>query len=107
MFDCTNSVGGLDWGRLRLLIEQIEARIALWEVEERRAERRYHRGLREIDARGMTKAENIFEATWEMVDGGKLWVPEEKLKEDRALLADLKALRAAMLASTDGSECDD
>jgi hypothetical protein len=106
MFDCTKGIEGVDWGRLRLLIEQTEARIALWEVEERRAERKYHRGLREIDARGMTKAENIFEATWEMVAGERLWVPDDKLQQDRALLADLKALRAAMLASSDGSECE-
>jgi hypothetical protein len=54
----------------------------------------------------MTKAENIFEATWEMVAGERLWVPDDKLQQDRALLADLKALRAAMLASSDGSECE-
>lgn len=105
MFDCNNVVGD-DWLRLKVLIEQTENRIKLWEVEERRAERRWHRGNREIDRRGLTKPDNIFEAMMEVVESEKLWVPEERLNEDRQLLAQLYELRRQMLASTDGSECD-
>jgi hypothetical protein len=105
MFNCQNVVGD-DWLRLAELIKQTETRIKLWELEERRAERRWHRGNREIDRRGLTKPDNIFEAMMEVVETERLWVPEDKLQQDRALLARLYELRRQMLASTDGSECE-
>lgn len=100
------NVCGDDWLRLKVLIEQTENRIKLWEQAERQAERKYHRGLREIDRRGLTKPDNIFEATWDMVSAERLWVPEERLCQDRALLARLYELRGKMLAASNGSECE-
>jgi hypothetical protein len=99
------NVEGADWPRLHLLIQQTEARIRLWEAEELRAERRWHRGMREVDRRGLTKEENLIEAMIEVVEQERLWVPEDRLASDRALLARLHGLRDAMLGASDGSEC--
>jgi hypothetical protein len=75
--------------RVEVLIAQCEGRIEAWEAERTRAERAWHRGVREVDRRGLTKADNIVEALWEVTERGRLWVPEERLAEDRALLEHL------------------
>lgn len=102
----SQEVAGNDWSRLSLLIKQTETRIKLWEVEETIAERRWHRGIRDLDRRGLSKPDSVMEAMMEVLERGKLWVPEANLDRDRLLLARLYSLRAEMLASTDGSECE-
>jgi hypothetical protein len=99
-------VVGEDWLRLRVLIEQTEARIRLWEAEELRAERRWHRGVREVDRRGLTNSETIAVEYAKAAARERVWVPSNNLGEDRALLDHLYSLRRRMLEATDGSECE-
>jgi hypothetical protein len=106
MSDHPLRVQGADWLRLRVLIEQTEARIALWEAEERVAERRWHRGVREVDRRGLTNPDTIASAYVKAAAVERVWVPEVQLKQDRDLLLQLYELRRQMLACTDGSECE-
>jgi hypothetical protein len=99
-------VHGDDWLRLRVLIEQTEARVKLWEAEERRAERRWHRGVREVDQRRLTNPDRLGMAYAAEAAKERVWVPTCKLDEDRRLLDRLYRLRRQMLECTDGSECE-
>jgi hypothetical protein len=106
MSDLPKTIEGMDWPRLALLIKQTRARIELWEVEELRAERRWHRGLREVDRRGLTNPDSVSAAYVAAAARERVWVPTSKLEQDRELLAHLYRLRDLMLGASDGSECE-
>ena len=100
------NVEGMDWLRLKVLIDQTRARIELWEREELVAERRWHRAVREVDRRGLTDPEKIGWAYMAEAAKERVWVPTNRLQQDRELLARLYDLRRQMLECTDGSECE-
>jgi len=106
MSELPRAVEGADWLRLKVLIEQTELRVKLWEVEARRAERRWHRAVYEVDRRGLTSTRSLTSAYVVAAAKERVWVPGEKLKADLELLAYLYELRGRMLAESDGSECE-
>lgn len=93
----STSLPTVELDQLEVVIAQTEARIELWEKEALRAERRWHRGVRTVDQRGLTKAENIFDALWEVAEDERLWVPDERLRQDTELLKHLYEVRQQLL----------